>query len=244
MNKENVVLPPLWEKKKQVIKNNSLNESEINKEDQIPPEKENEFFFVDSNGKRTGNKKIKIEDTILRLIKNEDGSSGIDIGNYALGNPQELKTMIKLGGHYFWFAFGLATFLTIINVFGFIKIYDLTGWLKDMPAGRYISAFFMSMTLEYMILYSGLMGMEDMFENSKLSSKIMGTIAFIPFAIEKTTSAVSNADKFFDKVFLEPFFLGLIFTSIGIAFSTRVPDYISECVKKIREIYFYKILKH
>ena len=215
------------------------NKGILNDNGKILNEDEKEFFFYNS---KTGNKtkKFKINENIIELIKHEDGSSGLDLSNYALGSFDELKKMIKLGSHYFVSAFMLASVLTVINIFGFVRLYDLIGFFKDMPNVKYMASFLLSLTLEYMILYSGLTGMGDMFENSKKASKIMGFMAFIPFMVDKAIQSIQGSTNLLSKTFLENFFIGIVFTGMGMIFAARIPDYISEAVGKIREIYFYK----
>lgn len=206
-------------------------------------DKVSNFFFFDSKVPDKEMKTLKLNENIVKVVPNNNGSLGIDLNSYALGNFNELKKMITSGSQYFVLAFILSSALTIINIFGFIRLYDLIGFFKDYPIIKYIASFLLSLTLEYLILYSGLTGMDKMFENSKRASKIMGFIAFIPFMIEKAIFSIKASSDLSSKDFLESFFLGVIFTFIGMVFSTRIPDYISECVSKIREIYFYKSLK-
>ena len=217
------------------------NKGILNDSGKILNEDEKEFFFYNS---KTGNKtqKFKINENIVELIKNKDGSSGLDLSNYALGSFEELKKMITGGSHYFVSAFSLASVLTLINIFGFIRLYDLIGFFKDMPNIKYMASFLLSLTLEYMILYSGLTGMGEMFENSKKASKIMGFVAFVPFMIDKAVQTIQGSTDLLSRNFLENFFMGIVFTGLGIIFSTRIPDYISESVSKMREIYFYKAI--
>ena len=229
---ENLMGNKPWIEQKKGVLNNS---------GKVLNDDEKEFFFYNS---KTGNKtqKFKINENIVELITHKDGSSGLDLSNYALGSFEELKKMINCGSHYFVSAFALASVLTVINIFGFVRLYDLIGFFKDMPNVKYMASFLLSLTLEYMILYSGLTGMGDMFDNSKKASKIMGFVAFVPFMIEKAVQTIQGSTNLLSRSFLENFFIGIVFTGLGMIFANRIPDYISEAVGKIREIYFYKTI--
>lgn len=189
-------------------------------------------------------RKININGTILTIITTDSGVEKLDLESYAIGSLTDVKNMISYGKQYFIIAFGLATFITVINFFGFLKLYEILGFFDKFPVIKNIASVFLAFTLEFAILFSGITGMKEMFENSKKASKIMGLMAFIPFALNKAILAISHSEDLTSKGFLEPFFFGSIITILGIFFSARIPEYISEAVIKMREIYFYKLLKN
>ena len=178
------------------------------------------------------------------LILQKEDSYDNKYNNYLVLETKDLTDIITAGKNYFIVICILALLSSIMSFFILETLFvKFNPELFANKIALHLMCFLTSATLEIGMLWTGLLGMAKAYNSAKLMTKIITIMLFAQLLLKQCSDLIlvmNNPSKGVTSIdfLLALSYIGFIFLFVSM-FVIRIPDYIDEGLKKIKECYFH-----